>query len=292
MNGSVIIQQVINGLTIGMIYGLAALGFTMVYKALGLLNFSHADTLMIGALFSYTFVVNLNWPIYIALPFIVLIMMLYGLLLEKGVFRHFRNASKITFMLVSISVSGFLRNSALLVWGPHPRALPPIFGSSNINIGELVVPVKNIYIFVIALFFLGLLQFFFQKTKFGLAMRIAAEDPETAGLMGVRVSRTRAATFAITAALGGVAGVLVAPLFSVTIELGAALALKTFIAAVVGGVGNLPGAVVAGLLVGLLESISAGFISSGYRDVIVFATGIIILAFRPQGIFQRVITKH
>lgn len=288
----IFLQQVVNGLTIGMIYGLAALGFTMVYKALGLLNFSHADTLMIGALLAYTFVVSLGWPIYIAFPIIILIMMVYGYCLERGIFRHFQKASKITFMLVSISVSGLLKNSALLVWGPNPRALPEIFGTASINAGGVAIPLRNFYIFLIALFFLTLLQLFFVKTKFGLAMRIAAEDPETAGLMGVKVASTRAATFAITASLGGIAGILVAPLFSVTIELGAALALKTFIAAVVGGVGNLGGAVAAGLLVGLTESLSAGFISSGYRDVIVFSAGIIVLAFFPLGIFQRVVTKH
>lgn len=292
MSGSAVIQQIMNGLTIGMVYGLTALGFTMVYKALELLNFSHSDTLMLGALLSYTFVVSLGWPIYIVLPAIIVIMMLYGLAIEKCLFWHFRHASKITFMLVSISVSGFLRNGALLLWGPHPRALPPIFGDASFNVGGAMFPLRNIYIFGIALLSMTLLQTFFQKTKFGLALRIAAEDPETAGLMGVRVSRTRAATFAITAALGGIAGLLIAPLFSVTIELGAALALKTFIAAVVGGVGNLPGAVIAGLMVGLLESISSGFISSGYRDVIVFSTGIMILAFRPQGLFQRAINKH
>lgn len=292
MGGSAVIQQVINGLTVGMVYGLTALGFTMVYKALGLLNFSHSDTLMIGALLSYTFVVNLGWPIYLVIPALVVIMMLYGLAVEKGLFWHFRNASKITFMLVSISLSGILRNGALLVWGPHPRALPPIFGDASFNISGVVFPLRDVYIFGIALLFMITLQVFFQKTKFGLALRIAAEDPETAGIMGVKVSITRAATFAITAALGGMAGLLIAPLFSVTIELGAALALKTFIAAVVGGVGNLPGAVIAGLLVGLLESISSGFISSGYRDVIVFSAGIIVLAFRPQGLFQRTVTKH
>lgn len=292
MGGSIFVQQAINGLTVGMIYGLAALGFTMVYKALGLLNFSHADTLMIGAFLSYTFVANLKWPIYIALPFIILIMMTYGAFIEKILFKHFRNKSKISFMLISISLSGILRNSALLIWGPHPRALPPIFGSSSFNIGDVVIPARNLIIFAIALLFLATLQLFFLKTKLGLAMRISAEDPETAGLMGVKVLSTRAATFAITSALGGIAGVLVAPLFSVTIELGASLALKTFVAAVLGGVGNLPGAILAGLLVGTSESIVSGFISSGYRDAIVFAAGIIILAFRPQGIFKRVVTKE
>lgn len=285
-------QQVANGLTVGIIYGLAALGFTMVYKALGQLNFSHADTLTLGALLSYTFIVSLGWPIYAAFPVIMLIMALYGFLLEKGLFRHFQKASKITFMLVSISISNLVKNTNLLIWGPNPRALPEIFGTSSVNLAGVAIPLRNVYIFFIALFFLAVLQFFFVKTKFGLAMRIAAEDPETAGLMGVRVSLTRTATFSITATLGGIAGILVAPLFSVSLELGSALALKTFIAAIIGGAGNLGGAVTAGLLLGVGESLTSAFISSGYRDLFVYLAGIIILAFFPLGIFQRVVVKH
>ena len=146
---------------------------------------------------------------------------------------------------------------------------------------------KIVYIFIISISILFLLQLFFQKTKFGLAMRIAAEDMETASLMGVNVLSTRAATFAITSSLGGLAGLLIAPIFSVTLELGGALAGKVFIAAVVGGIGYLPGAVMGGLLIGILETISTGFISSAYRDAIVYSIGIMILLFRPLGLFQK-----
>lgn len=286
MDYGILIQQIVNGITIGIIYGMAALGFSMVYKALGCLNFSHAETLMIGAQLAYTFIVILKWPIPIVFLVIMLVMLAYGYLLEKLLFKHFRNVSKITFMLVSISLAGVIRNSGLLIWGPHPKSIPEIFGTESITFYHAIIRLRNIYIFLISISILFLLQLFFQKTKFGLAMRIAAEDMETAGLMGVNILSTRAATFAITASLGGLAGLLVAPIFSVTLELGGALAGKIFIAAVVGGVGYLPGAVMGGLFIGLLETISAGFISTGYRDVIVFSIGIIILAFRPLGLFR------
>jgi len=282
------INQVIHGITIGMIYGLAAIGFTMVYKALQLLNFSHSETITLGALTTYTFIVLLDLPVYLALPLVLVSMMVYGFLVEKGIFTHFRSASGITFMLVSISWASVLRNVLLLVWGPEPRSLPLIFDpTQRIMIGNTIITANNLFISLIAILILGVMQLFFTRTKFGLAMRIAAEDPETAGVMGVNVSGTRAATFALTAILGGAAGFLVAPLYSVTLELGSSLALKVFISAVVGGVGNLWGAIGGGLIVGMLESVSAGYIPSGLRDVIVFAFGITVLAFFPLGIFQK-----
>lgn len=287
-----LIQQLSNGLAIGIIYGLTALGYTMVYKSLGQLNFAHADNLMIGAMLSYMFIVRLNIPIFATFILVVLTMMVYGVLVERIVFRHFATAAKLTFMLVSISLSTLLRNIALLIWGPQPRALPPILGTGAVHFMNMVIPKKNLCILGVSLILLLVLQLLFTRSRFGLAMRIAAEDYETAGLMGVNVDLTRIATFSITAVLGGIAGLLVAPIFSITVELGAALALKAFIAAVVGGVGNLTGGLLTGVILGLLESVTSGYVSSGYRDAIVYFVGILVLAIKPMGLFQRAITKH
>ncbi len=287
-----LLVQLVNGITIGVIYGLGALGFTMVYKALGDLNFAHCDTIMIGAFLSYTFIVAGGFPLYFAFPAVVVLMLLYGLLIEKALFKRFRKASVITFMLVSISLSSVVKNVALLICGPEPVSLPLILGSQKIELYGATIPLSNFWILLIAVFSLVVLQLFFTRTKFGLSIRLASEDTETAGLMGIRVLRVRAATFAITSALGGIAGMLVAPLFTVTTELGAQLALKIFVAAVVGGVGNLPGAVAGGILVGVTECLSAAYISSGYKDIIVFTAGILTLAVCPLGIFRRVVSKH
>ena len=284
--------QIVNGITIGMIYGLAALGFTMVFKALGYLNFSHSNTITIGAFVIYTVVVSLDIPFLAAMPIVILFMLFYGFVLEKVLFKRFRNASALTFMLVSISLSTVVSNVCLLVFGPQPRALTNVFPSYRLNLGGVQIPFNNVCIFVIAVVFLVALQLFFSKTKFGLSLRLASEDPSTASLMGIKVFHTRAATFAITAALGGIAGMLVSPLYSVTIELGSSLALKTFISAVVGGLGNFVGAVVGGILVGLTETLSATYIASAYKDMIVYVAGIVVLAFFPYGIFRRVKTKH
>lgn len=284
--------QIVNGITIGMIYGLAALGFTMVYKALGYLNFSHSNTITIGAFVIYTVVFSCNIPFLAAMPIVIVFMLFYGFVLEKLIFKRFRKASALTFMLVSISLSTVVSNICLLIFGPQPRALTNVFPNIKLSIAGVSIPFNNVCIFVIAVLFLVILQLFFSKTKFGLSLRLASEDPATASLMGIKVLNTRAATFAITAALGGIAGMLVSPLYSVTIELGSSLALKTFIAAVVGGLGNFVGAVAGGVLVGVTESLASTYISSAYKDLIVYVAGIVILAFFPYGIFRRVKTKH
>lgn len=286
MDYGILIQQSVNGMTIGIIYGMAALGYSMVYKAIGCVNFSHCETIMIGAQLAYTFIVFLKWPIPIVFLGVMLVTLAYGYLLEKLIFKHFRNASKITFMLVSLSLTGVIRNSGLLIAGPEPKSIPAIFGTETITFFHTIILLRNIYILLISIGILFLLELFFKKTKFGLAMRIAAEDMETAGLMGVNILSTRAATFAVTSSLAGLAGLLIAPIFSVTLELGGALAMRIFMAAVIGGIGFLPGAVIGGLFVGLLDTFSAGFVSTGYRDVIVFSVGIIVLAFRPLGLFR------
>ena len=226
------------------------------------------------------------------MPIVIVFMLFYGFVLEKLIFKRFRKASALTFMLVSISLSTVVSNICQLIFGPQPRALTNVFPNIKLSIAGVSIPFNNVCIFVIAVLFLVILQLFFSKTKFGLSLRLASEDPATASLMGIKVLNTRAATFAITAALGGIAGMLVSPLYSVTIELGSSLALKTFIAAVVGGLGNFVGAVAGGVLVGVTESLASTYISSAYKDLIVYVAGIVILAFFPYGIFRRVKTKH
>jgi len=292
MNLIYFVQQSFNGLTTGIIYGLIALGFSMVYQSLGCLNFSHTVSVMIGALLSYTFIVGFSLHVGISFLLIVVLLCIYGWAVNHFFFRYFLNMSKLIFMLVSISLAGVLQQVALIFWGPEARAVPNMLGSGTIQFMGALIPVQNLVLFGVSLLTLFALLLFFNRTKFGLSMRIASEDPEAASLMGVNVEKTRSATFAITAVLGGIAGFLVAPLYGVTLNLGQSLALKMFVAAVVGGIGFLPGALGAGLLVGLLESLSSAYISSGWRDVIIFAAGIGVLAVRPMGIFRKAVTKH
>lgn len=283
--------QIINGVTLGMLYGLAALGFTMVYKALGYLNFSHSTTITMGALLIYTIIDLCNIPYIAAIPMVMVLMLLYGYGIEKVLFKRFRQASPLTFMLVSISLSTVLVNICQLIFGAQPKGLSNCFPDWNLQIAGVNIPMNKICIFLIAVAGLVILQILFTKTKFGLSLRLASEDPDTASMMGIRIFTTRAATFSLTAGLGALAGMLVAPLYSVTIDLGSKMALKVFIAAVVGGLGNFVGAVVGGVLVGLTEALSSTYISSAYKDLIVYVLGIIVLAIFPYGIFRRVTNK-
>lgn len=285
------IIQIINGITLGMLYGMAALGFTMVYKALGYLNFSHSTTITMGALTIYTVMTKCNIPYIAAIPLVLVIILLYGFGIEKVLFKRFRKSSPLTFMLVSISLSTVLVNICQLIFGAQARGLSNCFPAWQINLLGVQIPINKVFIFFIAVIMLLILQIAFMKTKFGLALRLASEDPDTASMMGINIFATRAATFSITAGLGGLAGMLLAPLYSVTIDLGSKLALKIFIAAVIGGLGDFVGSIAGGLLVGIVESLSSAYISSSYKDLIVYVAGIIVLAIFPYGIFRRVKNK-
>lgn len=286
------ILQVVNGLVIGMLYGLAALGFSMIFKALGYMNFAHADTIMIGAIVYYLMITALGIPYYLAFFVALLLTIGYGVLTEKLLFIHFRKTSPITFMLVAMSLSTVVKNIVLLTYGPLPHGLSINYTDAYFTVGGMKISLNNFVIMAIALLMLVVLQLFFTKTKFGLAVRMAQDDPSTASVMGVNVLSTRAATFGIAAGLGCVAGMLMGPLFSISTELGTQISMKSFISAVIGGLGNFPGAIAGGLLVGVTESLGATYISCGYKDVIVYVAGIIVLGFFPYGIFRRVATKH
>ena len=288
-----LVLQIINGLVIGILYGLAALGLTMVYKALGYMNFAHSDTIMLGALLYSVLILNVKIPFYFSFFIALVIVMGYGVLTEKLLFIRFRRTSPITFMLVSMSLSTVVKNIALIVYGAQNRGLSISFTKAFFRVGGMRVSMNNFVILGIALLMLAALQTFFTHTRFGLAIRMAQEDPDTASLMGVDVLTTRAATFGISAGLGCVAGMLIGPIFSISTELGTQITLKSFIAAVIGGLGNFVGSVSGGLIVGLVESLGSTYVSSRYKDVIVYVSGIIVLGFFPRGIFRRrAVTKH
>lgn len=248
-----LILQLVNGITYGMFYGLAALGLSMVFKALGYMNFAHSDTIMIGAILLFCFMSYFSIPYWAAFLLTLFITMLYG---------------------------------------AFPHGLDFKFTDASFEIAGTRISLNNFVIFVIIILILVILQLFFVKTRFGLAIRMAQESPETAAAMGVNVLATRAATFAISAGLGCVSGMLIGPMYTISAELGAQVSLKAFIAAVIGGLGNFVGAIFGGVLVGIVECLGATYISSGYKDIIVYTAGIVVLGFFPYGIFRRVKTKH
>jgi branched-chain amino acid transport system permease protein len=298
----IFLQQVLNGLVLGSVYALVALGYTMVYGILGLINFAHGEVVMIGAMIALTVMNALTaagWGvppsliITAAVAAAIAVCMALSLSIERVAYRPLRRAPRLAPLITAIGVSILLQNVAMLIWGRQYHTFPRILPITPHNIaGASITDLQIGIIFVCGAIMAGLLLLV-QRTRLGRAMRATAENPTVAGLMGVNIDRIISATFVIGAALGAVAGVLVSANYSIAhYSMGFMLGLKAFTAAVLGGIGNLGGAVLGGLLLGLIESIGAGyvgdltggFLGSHYQDVFAFLVLILVLVFRPTGL--------
>lgn len=279
-------QQLANGLTMGSIYALIAIGVSMIYKSLGMLNVAHGDTIMVSAFIALA-LYDLGIPLFIVLPLAIVLMGFFGLFLERFIYRRLQYNSFTNLLIATIGMSIVLRNSSILIWGAEPRLFPSVFSTTPIEIAGLKILPQNIGIIVISLLLVAVLQMFFYRTKTGKQMRAAATDADAAAMMGIDVNRTRFLTFGISAALGAVAGVLLAPMSYASSNMGAMVVLKGFSAAIMGGFGSISGAVVGGILLGSIEAVGAGFISSAYRDVIAFLILFIVLYFKPTGLLSK-----
>jgi len=301
MNWDILLQQVLNGLVLGSVYALVALGYTMVYGILQLINFAHGEVLMIGAMVAMTVVtqglgestmpgwIRLVIAIAIAVPVCVIV----SLLMERLAYRPLRNAPRLSPLITAIGLSIVLQTLAMIIWTPSPQVFPDLLPTAPIHIGGAILGPKQLLILGVAAVMMAGLVLLVNRTKLGRAMRATAENPRIAGLMGVNANFVIAATFAIGAALAAVAGVLVALNYNIThFSMGFLPGLKAFTAAVLGGIGNITGAMVGGLLLGVIESLGAGyigdltggFLGSHYQDIFAFAVLIIVLLFRPSGI--------
>jgi branched-chain amino acid transport system permease protein len=296
------IQQIINGLVLGSMYALIALGYTMVYGVLNLINFAHGDVLMVGAMAGLTILKMVN-SIAPGLPGIVkLLIAIVGaipvcvavnLLIERVAYRRLRNAPRLAPLITAIGVSILLQTFAMMIWGRNPLPFPQVMPADPINVlGALISPTQ-VMLLVMAAVSMILLVLLVEKTKMGRAMRATAENPRVAGLMGVDSNRVIVLTFAIGATLAAVAGVMWAANYSsAQFAMGFVPGLKAFSAAVLGGIGNIYGAMLGGILLGLIESLGAGyigdltggFLGSHYQDIFAFVVLIIVLTLRPSGI--------
>jgi branched-chain amino acid transport system permease protein len=298
----IFIQQVINGLVLGSMYALIALGYTMVYGVLNLINFAHGDVLMIGAMAGLTIlkmvnsvapdlpgIVKLGIAILGAIPVCVAV----NILIERIAYRRLRNAPRLAPLITAIGVSILLQTFAMMIWGRNPLPFPQVMPSEPIHIlGALISPTQVILLVLAAVSMMGLVLLV-EKTKMGRAMRATAENPRIAGLMGVDSNRVIVMTFAIGATLAAIAGVMWAANYSsAQFAMGFVPGIKAFSAAVLGGIGNIYGAMVGGILLGLIESLGAGyigeltggFLGSHYQDIFAFIVLIIVLTLRPSGI--------
>ena len=295
-------QQVINGLVLGSVYALVALGYTMVYGILGLINFAHGEVVMIGAMVALAAVSMLMTAapemsplLMIAVAAIVSIItcMVLAFSIERLAYRPLRNAPRLAPLITAIGISILLQNIAMIIWGRKYKTVPELFEfDTHIVFGANITDLQVIIIGVSAIL-MTLLLLVVNFTKLGRAMRATSESQKVAGLMGININKIISATFMIGAGLGAIAGILVAGNYSVAhYSMGFMLGLKAFTAAVLGGIGNLGGAVLGGLLLGLIESIGAGyigqltggFLGSHYQDVFAFVVLIVVLVFRPTGI--------
>jgi branched-chain amino acid transport system permease protein len=296
----ILFQQIINGLVLGSMYALVALGYTMVYGIIGLINFAHGDVLMVGALTSWTVVTLLaasglpGWMIMlISLACAIVICATLNFTIEKVAYRPLRSAPRLAPLITAMGMSLLLQTLAMIVWKPNPKPYALLLPTEPINLGGPVISVTQVLILATTAIVLTALMFVVNKTKLGRAMRATAENPRVAALMGVKPDMVISATFIIGASLAAVAGVMWAANYgTVQHSMGFLPGLKAFCAAVLGGIGNLAGAVVGALLLGLVEAIGAGYLGqltggvlgSHYADIFAFVALILVLTLRPQGL--------
>ena len=296
------IQQIINGLVLGSMYALVALGYTMVYGVLNLINFAHGDVLMIGAMSGLT-ILNIlnqhapNLPGYVKLAVAILgaipVCMLVNVIIERVAYRRLRNAPRLAPLITAIGVSTLLNTFAMMIWGRNPLPFPQLLSSDPVPIGGAVISPTQILLLALAVLSMAGLVLLVEKTRMGRAMRATAENPRVAGLMGVDSNKVIVATFALGAALAAVAGVMWGANYnSIQFSMGFLPGLKAFCAAVLGGIGNIYGAMVGGIALGIIESLGAGyigeltggFLGSQYQDIFAFVVLIVVLTVRPSGI--------
>ena len=285
--------NLINGISLGSIYAIIALGYTMVYGIAKMLNFAHGDVIMVGAYISFCSISYLGMPALPALLLSIVVCTVLGIVIEKLAYKPLRNATSLAVLITAIGVSYFLQNAALLIWTSNTKVFPNIFANFGaIKIGgvqiapvTLVTVLANVVIMLVLTLFTG-------KTKMGKAMRAVSEDKGAATLMGINVDRTISLTFAIGSGLAAIAGVLLCTAYPTLMPTtGAMPGIKAFTAAVFGGIGSIPGAMLGGILLGVIEIFAKAYISTQLSDAIVFAVLIIVLIVKPSGLLGRKVNE-
>ncbi|MCF1685720.1 branched-chain amino acid ABC transporter permease [Tetragenococcus halophilus] len=282
------IQQLINGLSVGSVYALIALGYTMVYGIIKLINFAHGDIYMIGAFVSYFMFLDLELNIFVTLALTMLVTAILGVIIEKVAYKPLRNSPRITALITAIAVSYLLQNMMIYVVGPEAKSFPQIIQNKQYTIGNVSIGQMEILLLGTSLVLMVLLQFIVQKTKMGKAMRAVSIDSKAAELMGINPNTIISFTFLLGSALAGAGGLLVGMYYNtINPMMGTAPGLKAFVAAVFGGIGVIPGAMVGGLLIGTIEVMISAYGNSMIRDAVVYFILILILLIRPSGLFGK-----
>jgi branched-chain amino acid transport system permease protein len=294
-------QQLINGLAVGSIYALIALGYTMVYGVLRLINFAHGDLFTYGAYLGMTLLTSLalgdRFGLAVGLAVLALMVMglvaVMGVILERAAYRPLQSSPRLSAVVSALGGSIFLQNALMLIYGARYQVYPDLLPQTTVDLFGLPVPVMRIAVVLVSLTMMAVLYLFVQKTRTGTAIRAAAIDQGAARLMGIDVNRVIQVVFVIGPALGGAAGLLVGLYYGqISVTMGWSYGMKAFTAAILGGIGNIPGAMVGGLILGVVEALGAGYISIAWKDAIAFVVLILILIVRPSGLLgERVAEK-
>jgi branched-chain amino acid transport system permease protein len=279
------IQSLITGLAIGAVYGLVGLGFMLLVNTTNILNFAQGEFGMLGAFMMVTFAINWGIPYIPALAMVLVGAAVIGVIFERIAYRPLKGADGPTYFAATLAAAVVIRNIGLKIWGPYALPFQEPFGLNMITLGGVRIRPQDLLIVAVVIVLSLLLYFFFYRTRTGKIMRAMSQDRPTAQLLGVRVLSMGTLTFIMASMMGALAGVLVAPIYFVSLDMGFTLGLKAFIATIIGAWGSLPGAIIGGLIIGVVETFGAVYISSVYKDVFAFALLIVFLIIRPQGIF-------
>ena len=287
-----LIQTLISGLSLGSIYALIALGYTMVYGIAKMLNFAHGDIIMVGAYAVITAVFTMGLPPFIAILISIALCALLGIVIEFLAYRPLRQAQPLAVLITAIGVSYLLQNLALLIYGSEQKAFPTIVALPTVHIGGVYIDGITLATLVVTAVIMVALSLFINKTRMGKAMRAVSEDKEAVELMGISVNRTITVTFAIGSALAGVAAIFYGAAYTyIRPTTGAMPGIKAFTAAVFGGIGSIPGAMLGGILLGVIEQLSKTYISTLWADAIVFGVLVVVLVVKPTGLLGKKISE-
>ncbi len=282
-----IIQYVLSGLSTGAIYALIGFGFAIIYNSTGIINFAQGEFVMLGGMLTLFLLTVAGLPLVPAVLAAVLISTLAGIAFERLAIRPLRNPTPLSLVIITIGASILMRGAAMLIWGKDTHALPAFTGSDPIHLAGATLLPQNLWIFGITLLIIAANRIFFNYSIAGKAMRACAYNSRAASLVGIGVKKMVLFSFVISSAIGSMAGIIIAPLTMTSYDVGIMLGLKGFCAAIIGGLSGGLGIVVGGLLLGILESLGAGLVSSGYKDAIAFIILLIILFVRPEGLFSK-----
>jgi len=277
-------QYLITGITVGSVYAMVAVGFNIIYNVTEIINFAQGEFVMLGGLIMVFFHVAMGLPLIIAFPATVILVTLVGILLDRLAIRPIRRPSVLTLIIATIAASILIKGAAMLIWGKDPYDLPAFSGRDPITLFGAVIQPQYLWVIGFLIVIVIALSIFFDRTIVGKAMSACADNPNAASLVGINVNQMILLSFALSAAIGAVAGITITPISLMEYDRGAMLAVKGFGAAILGGLGSFPGAILGGLIMGTIESFGAGLISSGYKDAFALIVLLIVLFFRPSGI--------